>query len=60
MRNASALLLIMQAHLRAEQSLHHNLTLDAEGNIVSWLPPPAGAAFSAFPVRTLACTPSPG
>jgi hypothetical protein len=51
MRNASALLLIMQAHLRAEQSLHHNLTLDAESKIVSWLPPPAGAAFSAFPVH---------
>ena len=46
MRSASALLLIMQAHLRAEQSLHRNLTLDAEGTIVPWLPPPAGAAFS--------------
>ena len=52
MRNTSVLLLILLARLRAEQFLHHDLTLDAAGNIVSWLPPPAGAAFSAFAVRS--------
>ena len=34
------------------QFLHHNLTLDADGNIVSWLPGPAGAAFAAFAARS--------
>ena len=34
-----------------QQFLHHNLTLDAGGDILPWLPLPLGSAFSQFAVR---------
>jgi hypothetical protein len=36
---------------QSQQFLHHNLTLDASGAILPWLPLPLGSAFSQFAVR---------
>ena len=35
-----------------QQLLHHNLSVDVGGEILSWLPGPAGKAYAAFAVRS--------
>ena len=44
-------LLMRQASAAGQQFLHHNLSTDEGGEILSWLPGPVGTAYAAFATR---------